>query len=106
MKVYNKPLDECARRMSSFITSLLILGIGVALALRANLGSSPISCPPYVMSMKPGAALSVGMFIFCMQFFFVVLQFALLRKDFQKIQVLQLGVCRRHRRGLLLHFLR
>ena len=77
----------------SFIFSLFILGIGVSLAIRANLGSSPITCPPYVLSMVPQSPLSVGGYIFCMQFFFVLLQFALLRKDFHKIQFLQLGVC-------------
>ena len=86
-------IAEWGRRTLSFIFSLFVLGIGVALTIRANLGSSPITCPPYVLSMIPSAPLTVGGYIFCMQFFFVLLQWLLLRKNFQKIQFLQLGVC-------------
>lgn len=88
-----RSFSEWTRRSLSFIFSLLVLGVGVSLAIRANLGSSPITCPPYVVSMIPSSPLTVGGYIFCMQFFFVLLQFLLLRKDFQKIQFLQLGVC-------------
>lgn len=84
---------EWLRRSISFIFSLLVLGIGVALTIRANLGSSPITCPPYVLSMIPSSPLTVGGWIFCMQFFFVLLQWLLLRKNFQKVQVLQFGIC-------------
>lgn len=84
---------EWFRRIISFILSLFVLGISVALTIRANLGSSPITCPPYVLSMIPSSPLTVGGWIFCMQFFFVLLQWVLLRKDFQKIQILQLGIC-------------
>ncbi len=84
---------EWIRRVISFILSLFVLGIGVALTIRANLGSSPITCPPYVLSMMPSSPLTVGGWIFCMQFFFVLLQWVLLRKDFQKIQILQLAIC-------------
>lgn len=89
----NRTINEWAKRVISFVFSLFILGIGVSLAIRANLGSSPITCPPYVISKMPASPLTVGGYIFCMQFFFVLLQFALLRKNFQKIQFLQLGVC-------------
>lgn len=88
-----KSISEWGRRTLSFVFSLFILGIGVALTIRANLGSSPITCPPYVLSMMPSAPLTVGGYIFCMQFFFVLLQWLILRRNFQKIQILQLGVC-------------
>ncbi len=84
---------EQIRRYAAFVLSLFILALGVALTLRADLGSSPISCPPYVLSRAPQGGLTIGGYIFCMQFFFVAAQVALLRKDFQKIQLLQLGVC-------------
>lgn len=85
--------SEWIRRSISFVLSLFVLGIGVALTIRANLGSSPITCPPYVVSTFPTSPLTVGGWIFCMQFFFVLLQWILLRKDFQKIQIFQLGIC-------------
>ena len=86
-------IREQLRRYTAFIASLFILALGVALTLRAELGSSPISCPPYVLSRVPEAALTIGGYIFCMQFFFVVGQILLLRRNFQKIQLLQLAVC-------------
>lgn len=88
-----RSLQEYLRRYAAFVVSLFILAVGVALTLRANLGSSPISCPPYVLSLAPGSRLSVGTYIFCMQFFFVVAQIVLLKKNFPKIQLLQLAVC-------------
>lgn len=88
-----RDVREQLRRYAAFVVSLFILALGVALTLRAELGSSPISCPPYVLSCAPEATLSIGGYIFCMQFFFVLGQIALLRKNFQKIQLLQLGVC-------------
>ena len=88
-----RTIREHLRRYAAFVVSLFILALGVALTLRAELGSSPISCPPYVLSRVPQASLSIGGYIFCMQFFFVLGQIILLRKDFQKIQLLQLAVC-------------
>ena len=88
-----RSIQEHLRRYAAFVASLFILALGVALTLRAELGSSPISCPPYVLSRVPDSALSIGGYIFCMQFFFVVGQIILLRKNFQKIQLLQLAVC-------------
>ncbi len=59
---------EWFRRIISFILSLFVLGIGVALTIRANLGSSPITCPPYVLSMIPSSPLTVGGWIFVCSF--------------------------------------
>lgn len=89
----SRGIREHCRRYAAFVVSLFILALGVALTLRADLGSSPISCPPYVLSRAPQPLLSIGGYIFCMQFFFVLAQIILLRKDFQKIQLLQLAVC-------------
>lgn len=38
-----------------FVISLFIIALGVALITRANLGTSPAACPPYVLSLAPGA---------------------------------------------------
>lgn len=86
-------IKEWSRRTILFVFSPFVLGMGVALTIRANLGSSPITCPPYVLSRYDNSSLSVGEYIFCMQFFFVIVQWALLGKDFKKIQFLQLAVC-------------
>ena len=77
-------IKEWSRRTILFVFSPFVLGMGVALTIRANLGSSPITCPPYVLSRYDNSSLSVGEYIFCMQFSFVIVQWALLGKDLKK----------------------
>jgi uncharacterized protein len=72
--------------------SLFIIAFGTSLAIRANLGSSPISCPPYVLSLSPGTKMSMGQYVICMHILFILSQIALLRKDFQPIQLLQIVI--------------
>lgn len=82
---------ELLRRYVSFVVVLFIIAFGTSLSIRANLGSSPISCPPYVLSLVPGAW-SMGSYVMCMHVFFILAQILLLRKDYQKIQLLQIFV--------------
>lgn len=82
---------ELLRRYLSFVAVLFVIAFGTSLSIRANLGSSPISCPPYVLSLVPGAW-SMGSYVLCMHVFFILAQIALLRKDYQKIQLLQIVV--------------
>lgn len=82
---------ELVRRYVSFVVVLFIIAFGTSLSIRANLGSSPISCPPYVLSLVPGAW-SMGSYVMCMHVFFIIAQILLLRKNYQKIQLLQIFV--------------
>jgi len=82
---------ELARRYASFAIVLFIIAFGTSLSIRANLGSSPISCPPYVLSLVPGG-LTMGQYTICMHVFFITAQILLLRRNFQKIQLLQILV--------------
>lgn len=82
---------ELVRRYASFVVVLFIIAFGTSLSIRANLGSSPISCPPYVLSLVPGAW-SMGSYVMCMHVFFIFAQILLLRKNYQKIQLLQIFV--------------
>lgn len=83
--------NELFRRYLGFLVSLFIIALGTSLSIRANLGSSPISCPPYVLSLRPGAW-SMGTYVICMHVIFILLQIILLRKQFKTIQLLQLAV--------------
>lgn len=83
--------NELFRRYLSFIVVLFVIAFGTSLSIRANLGSSPISCPPYVLSLCPGG-LSMGSYTMCMHVFFIMGQILLLRRNFQKIQLLQIVV--------------
>ena len=83
---------ELVRRYVSFAVALFVIAFGTCLSIRANLGSSPISAPPYVLSLVPGAPLTMGQFTICMHIFFILSQIILLRKNYQKIQLLQIVV--------------
>lgn len=81
---------ELLRRYAGFVVVLFIIAFGTSLSIRANLGSSPISCPPYVLSLVGG--LSMGGYTICMHVFFIIAQILLLRRNFEKIQLLQIVV--------------
>lgn len=67
---------------------LFLVALGVALSTRSDLGTSPISCPPYVLSLFGG--LSMGQYTVLMHFVFISLQIALLRRRFRAELLLQL----------------
>ncbi len=71
-----------------FLVGLYAMGLGVALSVIADLGTSPISSFPYVVSVI--TPLSVGTVTFIMNFIFLLAQVAILRKDFNPWQVFQL----------------
>ncbi|WP_405293596.1 YitT family protein [Methanobrevibacter sp.] len=70
--------------------SLFIISLGAALSIKANLGTSPLICLPYVSSLV--LKLSVGTVCFIFNFIFVVLQVVLLKREFEKRQFLQIVV--------------
>lgn len=83
---------ELLRRYVTFIIALFIIAFGTSLSIRANLGSSPISCPPYVLSLRPGNTWTMGTYVICMHIFFILSQILLLRKNYPIIQLLQIAV--------------
>lgn len=70
--------------------SLAIMALGVAFSIKSNLGTSPISSLPYVISLF--APLSVGTATIIMHCILVSLQIMILRKKYQPFQLLQLPV--------------
>lgn len=64
------------------------MGLGVALSVAADLGTSPISSLPFVLSVV--TPLSMGAITFIMNMVFVLLQILILKKDFKKWYVLQI----------------
>lgn len=83
---------EWARRYVSFVVILFVIAFGTSLSIRANLGSSPISAPPYVLSLVPGIGMTMGTMVMIMHVFFIVMQVALLRRDYEKRQLTQILV--------------
>lgn len=75
-------------RYAVLFWALLIMALGIALCIRANLGITPISCPPYVLSL--GLPLTVGQFTIIMHILLIIGQIILLRHEFRPIQLLQI----------------
>lgn len=77
-------------RCICFIVGILINSFGIAFITKAALGTSPISSLPYVLSKQ--FPFTLGEFTFVMNMGFILIQIVLLKKDFQKRQILQIGV--------------
>jgi len=77
-------------RCTVLVIGLFVMALGVALSVKANLGTSPVSCVPYVYSL--GFPLSMGLISIIVNVIIILLQIALLRKDYQLMQLIQLPV--------------
>lgn len=75
------------RRLALLCAGLIIMAFGVAFSIKAALGTSPISGVPYVTARISG--LSVGTTTIIMNFLFVLIQIAILRRQYEWFQLLQ-----------------
>lgn len=73
-----------------FFVSLIVMGFGIAMVTKSNLGTSAISSVPYVLSRVFN--LSFGMFTFFINTLYFLIQLLVYRKDFPKSQYLQIVV--------------
>lgn len=73
-----------------YLLSLFIISVGACLSIKADLGTSPLICLPYVSSLI--THLSVGEVMFVFTVLFILIQVLLLRGDFEKRQYLQLVI--------------
>ena len=80
---------ELVKRYSLFIISLWFSALGVAVTKCGSLGVSCISSVPNVLSLR-FTALIIGGWTFVWNTLLVICQIGLLRKNFQKIQLLQI----------------
>jgi uncharacterized membrane protein YczE/cytidylate kinase len=78
------------KRCVVLVIGLFIMAFGVALSVKANLGTSPISCVPYVYSL--GFPLTIGVNSIVLNIILILLQILLLRKEYQPMQLLQFPV--------------
>ncbi len=69
------------------IGGLFFMALGVSLSVKADLGVSPISCVPYIYSFV--LPFSLGELTIFMNGIFILLQIAVLRKNYQVIQLVQ-----------------
>jgi uncharacterized membrane protein YczE/cytidylate kinase len=78
------------KRYLTFAASLAVSATGIALVTRANLGTIPSLCPPYVLSCIPGQELTLGILTIMMHVVFLAIQAILLRSDFAKRDLIQI----------------
>lgn len=80
--------SQLAARLGIYTLGLLVLAFGVTLSVNCNLGVSPISSLPYVISKI--VPLSLGTCTTIVYAFYVLVQMALHGKKFQPLLLLQL----------------
>ncbi len=81
---------EKLKRYLIFLVGLFVNSLGVSLITKANLGTSPISSIPYVLSLN--FPFTLGNFTIFFSIFLIVLQLLILRKNFKLEHILQIPV--------------
>lgn len=80
---------EKTGRISVFVTAIFLCGLGIAITTQANLGTTPISSLPYVLTfMTP---LSFGTTTFIINILFLLFQAIILKDKFRKRDYLQIA---------------
>ncbi|MCD7782262.1 MAG: DUF6198 family protein [Methanosphaera sp.] len=88
--LYNTDFKEVIRKYMILLVGLFIMSLGVSLSINSGLGTSPISCVPYVLSLY--FPVSVGTTTVVFNALLVLLQIIILRSRFPRIQILQVFV--------------
>jgi uncharacterized membrane protein YczE len=81
---------EYVKRYVFLCIALFIMSLGVAFSIKADLGTTPISSVPYVVSLI--SPITVGVATIIMHCVFILLQIVILRRNYQLIQLMQLPV--------------
>lgn len=85
----NNRIADIITRYAIATSGLALVAIGVALSIISDLGTAPVSCPPYVISMWGG--LTVGQYTSIMHFIFILTQIAILRRRFRIENLMQIA---------------
>ena len=81
-------MPRMLKRVATFLLGVFLVAIGVALSVRADLGTAPIASLPAVLSFI--TPVSVGTYVMTLNVIFVALQVLILRRRFPKFQLIQL----------------
>ena len=84
-----KSTVELLKRYTVATLGLILIALGVALSLKSNLGTAPISCPPAMFNLR-WTGISVGTFTWLMHLVFILLQMVLLGRKFKPAYLMQL----------------
>lgn len=86
--LYQINTHKLIRNYTYLTIGLFIISYGIALSVRSNLGTTPISVIPYVFSFIQPISLGVLTIIF--NTIFILLQIIILRDKFPRIQIFQI----------------
>ncbi len=78
------------KRYIIFIIGLFINSVGIGMAIKADLGTSPLSSIPYILSLQ--FPFTLGEFTVLFSVFLIVLQLIILKRDFKWEHALQIPV--------------
>lgn len=81
---------EILRSYAILVIGLFLMSFGVALSVKSELGTTPISCIPNVL--KYAVPLSLGMITIIFNFLLIVIQVIILKNEFQRKQWMQIVV--------------
>ena len=81
---------EKLKRYIIFLIGLFINSLGVSLITKADLGTSPISSIPYVLSLN--FPMTLGQFTILFSILLIVIQLFILRKNFKAERLLQIPI--------------
>lgn len=81
---------KLALRYLFFLIGVAVNSFGIAVITKAALGTSPITSVAYVLDL--GFLPTLGEFTFAMNLVFIAAQVAILRRDYQPLQLLQIVV--------------
>lgn len=82
--------SEKLKRYLIFFVGLFINSLGVSLITKANLGTSPISSIPYVLSLN--FRMTLGQFTILFSLLLIIFQLFILRKNFKVEYWLQIPI--------------
>ncbi len=68
---------------------LVLVAVGVALSIKSDLGTAPVSCPPVVLNLWDGKW-TVGEYTIMMHLTFIIVQVLLLRRKFRLSYLMQI----------------
>lgn len=81
-------VQSLTRRGIIYCLGLFILALGVSVSIASNLGVSPVSSLPYVLSLVIG--IEMGICTSIIYVIYIILQIIILRRDYQKKDLLQI----------------
>lgn len=81
---------EKLKRYIVFLIGLFINSLGVSLITKADLGTSPISSIPYVLSLN--FPFTLGQFTIAFSLLLILIQFIILRRNFKAEHLLQIPI--------------